>query len=375
MAVNNLKRKIYVKNKSSRCHIYIIYFYVLLLAILMLLLVNFLSWTPDKVEAAPDGTQYGIAIYTNFNTEQTSMNLISVEVTYLIDGGSNSSSELYKGTESSNSDSVILFVALATYWWGYDFDSEITNIDLSDIVDKMSNYNTSNRKFVGFEYGDSSNVTSIDVLDSNLLDIDVDTGLSFHQIGSSLTAVWEDASSITLDKASGTGGTEAIYKFASESLPTTTSVTIPTLQGYNFLGYYSGNTQYITADGQIIQDESLWSSVPNTLVAHWQSLEINLTLTLNCTNFNNQSYTIYVFVDNELIQQVIPISDTIHINIVAEPNCDNIYVQFVRNYYTNINANGDNIAQIGCKVYLFEFIDTTINYSISIPNVNIGIIV
>ena len=202
-----------------------------------------------------------------------------------------------------------------------------------------------------------------------------DFELNTFYYGLFIKANWATITEITLDNAGGIGGTTLINIVESEKLPYEKQITPPIKEGYTFLGYFNGDTQYINANGQVIQYESLWSSVPNTLVAHWQSLEINLTLTLNCTNFNNQSYTIYVFVDNELIQQVIPISDTIHINIVAEPNCDNIYVQFVRNYYTNINANGDNIAQIGRKVYLLEFIDTTINYSISIPNVNIGIVV
>lgn len=101
---------------------------------------------------------------------------------------------------------------------------------------------------------------------------------------------------ITLNKQSGTGGTNALYggrsgcsvsnpgsvRYSDSSLGTAISkITIPTRSGYEFLGYYTGTngsgTQVIKADGTInVSALSNAFSNNGTVYAHWKALNTNI---------------------------------------------------------------------------------------------------
>ena len=83
--------------------------------------------------------------------------------------------------------------------------------------------------------------------------------------------------SVTLDKQSGTGGTNSFSVKYGNNMPT---VSVPTRTNYRFEGYYdavSGGKKYINADGSsaIKWDKSVTSA---TLYARWTLLQSNVTL-------------------------------------------------------------------------------------------------
>ena len=103
-------------------------------------------------------------------------------------------------------------------------------------------------------------------------------------------AQWKSAYKITLDKSSGTGGTDAIW-YSSEdaaffadaacTMPAT-SVTIPTRECYRFTGYYntaSGTTQYIDDGGDYTASlSSLSITSAKTFYAQWARVSYKATL-------------------------------------------------------------------------------------------------
>ena len=102
---------------------------------------------------------------------------------------------------------------------------------------------------------------------------------------------------ITLDKQSGTGGTNSIYEkyatgYYTNSGCTTqmttgaNKITAPTRTGYIFAGYYtaaSGGTQYIDADGYIIENNAstTFFSDNGSLYAHWTERTATLSYDAN----------------------------------------------------------------------------------------------
>lgn len=83
---------------------------------------------------------------------------------------------------------------------------------------------------------------------------------------------WESyATDITLDKQSGSGGTNSITATVGSAMP---AITLPTRVGYVFGGYYSeadgGGTQYYNFDGSSVNN---WvKDGPTTLYAKWSSM-------------------------------------------------------------------------------------------------------
>ena len=103
-------------------------------------------------------------------------------------------------------------------------------------------------------------------------------------------AQWKAAYKITLNKSSGTGGTDAIWyssedaAFFADAACTTpaTSVTIPTRECYRFTGYYntaSGTTQYIDDGGDYTASlSSLSITSAKTFYAQWTRVSYKATL-------------------------------------------------------------------------------------------------
>ena len=106
---------------------------------------------------------------------------------------------------------------------------------------------------------------------------------------------------ITLNKASGSGGTSTIYEkygtgYYSNSTATTstTKVTTPTRTGYTFGGYYTssngGGTQIINASGTIVAGNTKFTS-NTTIYAKWTASVYKITL--NKQNGSGGTSTIY----------------------------------------------------------------------------------
>ena len=117
-----------------------------------------------------------------------------------------------------------------------------------------------------------------------------------------LYAKWEkNVHKITLDKQSGSAGTDAIYLWYqigwySNSAATTSisSITRPTRTGYTFQGYYTetngSGTQIINSSGSIIGSNT-YINADDTLYAYWTintyTLTINYSSTVGVTNATN----------------------------------------------------------------------------------------
>jgi len=79
-----------------------------------------------------------------------------------------------------------------------------------------------------------------------------------------------ETTTITFDKQNGTGGTATVVATKGDAMPT---ITVPTLNGYYFEGYYSaaqGGDQYYNPDGTSYKN---WdkSDKTYTLYAHWNN--------------------------------------------------------------------------------------------------------
>lgn len=118
------------------------------------------------------------------------------------------------------------------------------------------------------------------------------------------------ASTVTLNRDGGSGGTSNLYggKYnrnpghdssdgwwaTSTSSSTASAISIPSRSGYRFEGYYYGNTQVISASGQI-NHTALTNcfSHNGTITAKWYALQQNYTL--NPNGGSGSSYTVTVF--------------------------------------------------------------------------------
>ncbi len=80
---------------------------------------------------------------------------------------------------------------------------------------------------------------------------------------------------ITLNKASGTGGSNSLsYTYGSTNM-STLSITSPTRSNYKFLGYYtSGGTKLINANGSLVSTlTNTYFSSNTTLTAKWETVQ------------------------------------------------------------------------------------------------------
>lgn len=134
-------------------------------------------------------------------------------------------------------------------------------------------------------------------------------------------AQWKAAYKITFNKASGAGGTDAIWYSVNDNaffadarltIPAA-SVTPPTRECFRFDGYYnsaSGTTQYIDADGEYTAAlSSLSITSPRTFVAHWTRVSYKATLDDNggtggsgAFYFDGESLAFYA--DDQLTTQI-----------------------------------------------------------------------
>lgn len=98
-------------------------------------------------------------------------------------------------------------------------------------------------------------------------------------------AQWATPVKITLSRNSGTGGTAALWYgggkwYDSSSLDNeVTAIVLPTRENHAFLGYYSGTTQVIAADGTI--SSSYAPSAAATVTASWEQVSWTVSVSLN----------------------------------------------------------------------------------------------
>lgn len=85
---------------------------------------------------------------------------------------------------------------------------------------------------------------------------------------------------VTFDKQGGTGGSDGVNAIYNSPMPSGTSITAPTKNGYTFLGYYRYTdglgTQYYYAD---MTSANIWNlSEDTTLFAYWSANQYTVTL-------------------------------------------------------------------------------------------------
>ena len=124
----------------------------------------------------------------------------------------------------------------------------------------------------------SSGGTIFDQGDTALTPLKINADLASKNCNSTLYAIWTAGGpyTITLDKQSGTGGTNSVSVKYDATMP---SATMPTRTGYTFAGYYdatSGGTQYYKADGTSART---WNkTTATTLYARWTANKYKVTL-------------------------------------------------------------------------------------------------
>ena len=168
-------------------------------------------------------------------------------------------------------------------------------------------------------------------------------------------AKWKAAYKITLNKSSGTGGTDAIWYSSEDSAFFTdaactipaTSVTIPARECYRFTGYYnsaSGTTQYIDEDGEYTAAlSSLSITAAKTFYAQWARVSYKATLNDNggeggsgAFYFDGQTANFYA--DDQLT------TPTTAVDVPTREGCDFL------GYYATTSGGSRYINEIGSIV-------------------------
>jgi len=124
------------------------------------------------------------------------------------------------------------------------------------------------------------------------------------------------------------------------------------------------------------EDEVLYNAgaimTPNksmVLTAYWEIAE--RTITLTCTNFENQSFGIYLYKDGVLQNQYVGQGT---LTLVLSQG--NYTFQYVFTYIGKLEiASNSNVQIFDRKVNLINFVDTTIYYTISTPKINSAIVI
>ena len=99
-----------------------------------------------------------------------------------------------------------------------------------------------------------------------------------------------------------------------------------------------------------------------------------LTLTLNCKNYSNQDYFVYIYKDGQMKYQLyVQNNATIKLEYIDGYQTGQYSIRFVTSYLGNVQIveNGsDNITIDGKEIKIDIFANTTINYTISSYNSN-----
>ena len=279
-------------------------------------------------------------------------------------------------------------LSLTIHFAPFDEEVNITRIQkvtleglYNAIIDKVE----TNKMFVGFEVilPKTTSAQIVGTNENSILSNNVDelpyTGIEMADYSTYsylIQAQWEEVPqdyNITLSN-DGEGGTSSLE--IVNGVPTVTTITPPTKEGYRFLGYYKENNttsqQYIDANGNVKQDSNLYSTPITTLYAQWEVVP-EVTLTLNCTNYSNQNYFIYIYEGNELKSQMYVQGQA---TIKLAYSEQQYKLQFVLSYLGTVSYSINGGSSQNNKTFvLSEFKDTTINYQVYTPNFNNFVII
>lgn len=182
-----------------------------------------------------------------------------------------------------------------------------------------------------------------------------------------LYANWEPTVyTITLDKQSGSGGTNSIYEkyntgyylnsgATTQITSSANPITKPTRSGYLFMGYYTstngGGTKYIDANGYLAAASTTNFTSAGTLYAYWVKDDVNVTYDFNRGTIN--------FAANEYFDTgyVVNWDKDFTITVVANiPSNGNRYL-LAGNYYRNTTGTKDLSIEVYSDRTLRVFID------------------
>jgi len=133
--------------------------------------------------------------------------------------------------------------------------------------------------------------------------------------------------------------------------------------GYNFINWTDTNSNQYNAGDTLTPTSDL------TFTANWQASE--RTITLTCTNFENQSFCINIYKDGVLQNQYVGQGT---LTLVLSQG--DYTFQYVFTYIGKLEiASNSNVQIFDRKVNLINFVDTTIYYTISTPKINSAIVI
>ena len=279
-------------------------------------------------------------------------------------------------------------LSLTIHFAPFDEEVNITRIQkvtleglYNAIIDKVE----TNKMFVGFEVilPKTTSAQIVGTNENSILSNNVDelpyTGIEMADYSTYsylIQAQWEEVPqdyNITLSN-DGEGGTSSLE--IVNGVPTVTTITPPTKEGYRFLGYYKENNttsqQYIDSAGNVNQDSSLYTTTITTLYAQWEIVP-EITLTLNCLNDSNQNYFVYIYEGDELKSQMyVQGQATIKLTYSEQQ----YKIQFVLSYLGTVSYSVDGGSlQNNKTLVLSEFKDTTISYQVFTSNINNSVII
>ena len=264
---------------------------------------------------------------------------------------------------------------------GYTNNSYISSCTLSGLYNAIIDKTNTTKKLIGFKIILPNNTTAIisgDVNSASLVDpnnspcVAFDTGGSGgDRYGYLIQAQWEESYNINYYDYGGSAfsGTHESDYAMTHTNGVTTTLDVPTKTGYTFDGWYDNQN----CTGEPITELSagtIYSGDIN-LYAKWKLAEISLTL--NCTNYSNQNYFVYIYEGNVLKSQMFVQGQA---TIKLAYSEQQYKIQFVLSYLGTVSysVNGGGL-QNNKTLVLSDFKDTTISYQVFTSNINNNVII
>lgn len=258
-----------------------------------------------------------------------------------------------------------------TIWINYNY-----RVSLAKTAEYMKNFeNEKTRIFEGFTIVLPTDLT----LDNNSFSCGDKAEYLFSDSqkphsGILIRANWAKAQVTTFDKDGGTGGEDTFHIFDG-SIPTQ-KFEIPHKAGYKFIGYFYNNIQYIDENGYAVNEPNLFKNMPTTLYAKW-ALE-QPAITLNCLNYTGQECAVALFNDNKMLYSIHLSEQTTILLPQNEDGTENKYIiKFLVNALSNLSfEKNSNITQTSNTSLIINTpTATTINFYLTIPNLNNHVVV
>ena len=333
----------------------------------------------NNVEAAWDhpGGEVGIFIDLNLSDKNAQQDYVSS----LIEN--NLSWNYYKNNYSGhNFDEIYGTQITNSYFMSLDYGDDKNcnfchDFAMGDTIYLPINaikqyYETNTYKLKGFICVTNSSLNYVDsfVVEENLF--------SFYSVGFTcgvieFQAQWEEVQSYNInyydEGGSDFSGTHESNYAMTHTNGVTTTLDVPTKSGYTFDGWYDNQN----CTGEPITELSagtIYSGDIN-LYAKWKLAEISLTL--NCTNYSNQNYFVYIYEGNVLKSQMFVQGQA---TIKLAYSEQKYKIQFVLSYLGTVSysVNGGGL-QNNKTLVLSDFKDTTISYQVFTSNINNNVII